>query len=135
MAASAVDWIAISEVLRNFAIVGAATIGLGLAWWRTAALNRQAVSSTAQAAISRREHATDVFSRAVGQLGNDRSEVRIGAIHSLAALSRDFPELRQPVSDVLVAYARTRSEDFEAEDPDSDVSAIIEFLHPALKEK
>ena len=43
--------------------------------------------------------------------------------------------LRQPVSDVLATYARTRSEDFEAEYPDSDVAAIIEFLHPRLKEE
>ena len=60
------DWIAVSEILRNLAIVGAATIGLGLAWWRTAALNRQAASGAAQAAVSRREHAADVFSRRGG---------------------------------------------------------------------
>ena len=41
------DWIAVSEILRNLAIVGAATIGLGLAWWRTATLNRQAASGAA----------------------------------------------------------------------------------------
>ena len=76
----------------------------------------------------------DVFSRAVGQLGSARPEIRIGAIASLTALSREFSELRQPVSEVLAAYARTRSEDFEAEYPDSDVAAIIEFLSPELRE-
>ena len=129
------EWIAVSEVLRNLAIVMAAAVGVGLAGWRTAVLNRQAAASAAQVVVSRREHAADVFSRAVGQIGSERPEVRIGAIASLAALSRDFPELRQPVSDVLATYARTRSEDFEAEHPDSDVSAIIEFLNPGLKEK
>ena len=79
MAGHMADWIAVSEILRNLAIVGAATIGLGLAWWRTAALNRQAASGAVQAAVSRREHAADVFSRAVGQIGSDRVEVRIGA--------------------------------------------------------
>ena len=127
------DWIAVSEILRNLAIVGAATIGLGLAWWRTAALNRQAASGTAQAAVSRREHAADVFSRAVGQIGNDRLEVRMGAIVSLAALSRDFPELSQPVFDVLAVYSRTRSEDFEAERPDIDVAAIINILQTSIE--
>ena len=100
--------------------------------WATACRER---NSTVRAETSRHEHAADVFSRAVGQVGSDRLEVRIGAIHSLTGLSRDFPELRQPVSDVLAAYARTRSKDFEAEHPDNDASAIMEFLHPALKEK
>ena len=127
------DWIAVSEILRNLAIVGAATIGLGLAWWRTAALNRQAASGAAQAAVSRREHAADVFSRAVGQIGNDRLEVRMGAIVSLAALSRDFPELSQPVFDVLAVYSRTRSEDFEAERPDIDVAATINILQTSIE--
>lgn len=135
MAADLAEWVVTSEVLRNFAIVGVAVVGLGLAWWRTSALNRQAAASAAQAAVSRREHAAEVFSRAVGLLGSERLEVRIGAIHSLTALSCDFPELRQPVSDVLAAYARTRSEDFEAEPPDEDVSATIEFLHHGLEEK
>ena len=135
MAADAADWVVTSEVLRNFAVVGAAVVGLGLAWWRTSALNRQAAASAAQVAVSRREHAAEAFSRAVGLLGSDRLEVRIGAIRSLTALSCDFPELRQPVSDVLAGYARTRSEDFEAEPPDEDVSATIEFLHHGLEEK
>lgn len=134
MAASVVDWVVPSEVLRNLAIVGAAVVGLGLAWWRTSALNRQAAASAAQVVISRREHATDVFSRAVGQLGSDRLEVRIGAIHSLTALSRDFPELRQPVFEVLAVYARSRPEDLEADPPDIDLSAIMKFLYPVLKE-
>ena len=135
MAANVADWVVTSEVLRNFAIVGAAVVGLGLAWWRTSALNRQAAAGVAQAAVSRREHAAEVFSRSVGQLGSDRIEVRIGAIHSLTALSRDFPDLRYPVFDVLTAYARTRSEDFETEPPDDDVSAIIELLYQGLEEK
>ena len=72
MAANVADWIVTSEGLRNLAIVGAAVVGLGLAWWRTAALNRQAVATVAQVAVSRREHAAEVFSRAVGQVGSDR---------------------------------------------------------------
>ena len=129
------NWIAVSEVLRNLAIVMAAAAGLGLAWWRTAALNRQAASGAAQAAVARREHATEVFSRAVGQIGNDRLEVRVGAIASLAALRHDFPELSQPVLDVFLAYSRTRSEDFEADEPDLDVAAILDVLQTSIMRK
>ena len=57
----------------------------------------------------------------------------MGAIVSLAALSRDFPELSQPVFDVLAAYSRTRSEDFEAERPDIDVAAIINILQTSIE--
>ena len=135
MEVSLADWVVTSEVLRNFAIVGAAVVGLGLAWWRTSALNRQAAASAAQVAVSRREHAAEVFSRAVGQLGSDRLEIRVGAIHSLTALSRDFPELRQPVFEVLAAYARTRPDALESESLDIDLSAIMKFVRPVLEEK
>ena len=102
------NWSTVSEILRNLAIVAAATVGLGLAWWRTAALSRQAASGAAQAAVTKREHAVDVFSRAVSQIGSERLEVRIGAIVSLAALRRDFPELSQSVLD-SVCMTSTRS--------------------------
>ena len=59
MASDVADWVVASEVLRNFAIVGVAVVGLGLAWWRTSALNRQAAASAAQVTVSRREHAAD----------------------------------------------------------------------------
>ena len=129
------NWSAVSEILRNLAIVAAATVGLGLAWWRTAALSRQAASGAAQAAVTKREHAVDVFSRAVSQIGSERLEVRIGAIVSLAASRRDFPELSQSVLDVFLAYSRTRSEDFRADDPDLDVVAILNILQTSIEEE
>ena len=129
------NWSAVSEVLRNLAIVAAAAVGLGLAWWRTAALNRQAASGAAQAAFARREHAVDVFSRAVSQIGSERLEVRMGAIVSLAALKRDFPELSQSVLDIFLVYSRTRSEDFRADDPDLDVVAILDILRTSIEEE
>lgn len=128
-----VNWVAVSEVLRNLAIVVAAAVGLGLAGWRATALHRQVASGAAQTAVARRDHAVDVFSRAVGQIGSERLEVRMGAIVSLAALRRDFPELSQSVLDVFVAYSRTRSEDFEADDPDLDVATIINILQTSIE--
>ena len=53
----------------------------------------------------------------------------------LAALRRDFPELSQSVLDVFLAYSRTRSEDFRADDPDLDVVAILNILQTSIKEE
>ena len=65
----------------------------------------------------------------------DRVGFGIRTIHSLTALSRDFPDLRYPVLDVLAAYVRSRPDDLGAEPLDNDISAIIEFLHPGFKER
>lgn len=59
----------------------------------------------------------------------------MGAIVSLAALRRDFPELSQSVLDIFLAYSRTRSEDFRADDPDLDVAAILDILRTSIEEE
>ena len=90
MAASVANWAVISEVLRNFAIVGAAMVGVGLACWRATALNRQAAASAAQVAVSRRENAAEVFISAVGQPGSDRSQLDTAIVDETTRLPEDL---------------------------------------------
>jgi hypothetical protein len=72
--------IQISELVRNYGLIVAAGIGVVLAWWRSRASNRQAIAALQQAAVAQRNHVVEMFSRAVDQLGNDKLEVRLGAI-------------------------------------------------------
>lgn len=54
-----------------------------------------------------RERSTDErFARAIELMGNDADQVRVGAMHALAGLSRSRPEYTQTVLDVLCAYLR-----------------------------
>ncbi|MET0133182.1 MAG: pentapeptide repeat-containing protein [Kibdelosporangium sp.] len=54
-----------------------------------------------------RERSTDErFARAIELLGNPADQVRVGALHALAGLTRNRPEYTQTVLDVLCAYLR-----------------------------
>jgi uncharacterized protein YjbI with pentapeptide repeats len=60
--------------------------------------------------LSRRGLVADRFARAIDQLGDrDRPDLRIGAVYTLEALSRQSPELHSPVMEVLAAFLRQHS--------------------------
>jgi hypothetical protein len=67
-----------SEIARNFGILIVGLIGLGIAWWRSRAANMQARAALEQNELARRDHITELFNRAVGQLGDEKLEVRLG---------------------------------------------------------
>lgn len=96
-------WIAVSELVRNFGLLGAAVIGLILGGMRVVASNRQANAALRQAERGRRDHVAELFNRAVGQLDDPKLQVRLGAIYTLRQISRDLPDLTRPVYDVLNA--------------------------------
>jgi hypothetical protein len=125
------NWLPLSEIVRNFAIVVAGAVGLGLAAWRGLAASRQSKAAADQAAISRRAHVTELFGKAVSQLGADRLEVRLGAIYMLRRIADDFPDFMPNVLELLVEYVRERAtEDRSA----PDVRAIVRFLTSKLSE-
>ncbi|MSO75705.1 MAG: hypothetical protein EXQ87_02170 [Alphaproteobacteria bacterium] len=103
------DWLELSEVVRNFAIVVAGALGLGLAAWRGLAASRQSKAAADQAAISRRTHVTELFGKAVSQLGAERLEVRLGGIYMLRRIADDFPDFTLSVLELLTAYIRGRA--------------------------
>lgn len=49
---------------------------------------------------------TELYGRAVDQLGNDRAAVRLAALYSLERLAQKNPEQRQVIADVICAYLR-----------------------------
>ncbi len=129
------DAVQVSEVWRNWGIVAAGGMGLLLAVWRGIAADRQSRASRSQANIARRAHTTEVFKDAVGQLNNERLEIRLGAIYTLKQISDDFPEFKHYVFQLLTAYLKERTTGADPNVvPSVDVTEIMEFIRVELTE-
>lgn len=121
-------WIAVSEIIRNVALAIAACIGALLAWRKLGPDRKQADTAEAQAGLARRAHVSELFNRAAGQLGDQHLEVRLAAIYVLHEIGRDFPDLADPVFELLQAHLRERDAAYRDDEPPVDVRAIIEAL-------
>ena len=120
--------VALSEIVRNAALTLAALIGSILAWRQLSPAASQARSASTQATLARRSHVTDIFDRAVSQLRHPNLEVRLGAIYVLREVARDFPDLANPVFELLQAYLRESGLDYGEDEPPIDVREIINVL-------
>ena len=60
-----------------------AAVGIYLGWQRVRAADKQAEALSRQASLARRQHVAELFNRAVGQLKDEKLEVRLGAILTL----------------------------------------------------
>jgi hypothetical protein len=61
-----------------------------------------------QLSITEQGQITDRFAKSVEQLGSDKADVRLGAIHALERIMRDSPADQPAVPEILAAYARQR---------------------------
>ncbi|MGB8276284.1 MAG: pentapeptide repeat-containing protein, partial [Alphaproteobacteria bacterium] len=119
----------ISEVLRNYGLgvagLFAATFGVMLAWRRTKALMEQA-------RIAQEAHFTDLFTKAIEQLGNKESmELRLGAIYALERIAKNSAVDHGPIMEILTAYVREKPRLGNVEHtpaPGPDVQAVITAL-------
>jgi hypothetical protein len=109
-------WIELSEVCRNFGLLTGGAFGLYLAWKRVTDANRQSeaaldqsVVSQKQAILSQRVHVSELFNQAVGQLGDEKLEIRLGAVYTLRDIAKDFPDLTASVFDLLNLYLREKA--------------------------
>jgi hypothetical protein len=122
----------LSEIIRNLGLVAAGALGLYLAWKRVLASSRQADAAHQQAELARRDHVAELFNRAVGQLTDDKLEVRLGAIYTLRQIARDFPDLSRPSFELLSTYLRENVTDYGDQEPPVDVREIINTLRTQL---
>ncbi len=121
-------WITFSEITRNFGLVLGGAVGIFLAWQRVRAANAQAEAQIRQAALARRDHVAELFNRAVGQLKDEKLEVRLGAILTLGQICGDFPDLADPVVRLLTTYLRENRVDYGDNEPPPDVREITDIL-------
>ncbi|MFI6907210.1 pentapeptide repeat-containing protein [Nonomuraea sp. NPDC050394] len=94
------------EALRT-ALAAAAGVGAGVTLLLAVRRQRHqevATWHTAHDAAERR--VTELYTKAVEQLGNDKAPVRLGGLYALERLAQDTPALRQTVVDVVCAYLR-----------------------------
>ena len=71
---------------------------------RTHELTEKTARENAYDASQRR--ITELYVKAVEQIGHDKATVRLGALYSLERLAQDQPEQRQLIVDVICAYLR-----------------------------
>jgi hypothetical protein len=128
------DWVALSEFLRNVALTIAAIVGAILAWRQLSPASLQAKSANAQADLARRAHVTELFNRAAGQLRDPNLEVRLAAIYVLREVAKDFPDLSNPVFELLQAYLRVGGIDYGDDEPPIDIREIMKILRSRLGE-
>lgn len=117
----------LSEIARNYALLGVAVVGVIIAVWRAIAADRQSRAQKAQAAQTRREHVSELFWDAVERLDHDKLQMRLGAIFALREIVEDYPDLSRPTVDLLSAYLAEMTYDGE---PPRDVQEIIAVIVP-----
>ena len=122
------DAVAISEIIRNYALVAAAVAGLGVAVWRAIAADRQSKAQRDQVKQARREHVAEIFGAAVANLDNDKLHVRLGAIYTLREVVEAYPDLSRPTIDLLTSYLAQVN--YMDEEPPADVRAIMAMILP-----
>ena len=121
-------WGALSEIIRNIGLVIGGAIGIYLAWKRVVASNKQADAQLRQAELSRRNHVTELFNRAVGQLKDEKLEIRLGAILTLGQVCTDFRDLSAPVIQLLSTYLKQEKVDYGESGAPSDIGEIIRIV-------
>ena len=126
------NWIAVSEIVRNIGLALAAFGGVFPAWRKLSPEFKQAGAAAAKADLDRRGHVYELFNRAVGQLSDERLEVRLGAIYVLREFGRDFPDLANPVFEFLSAHLRVRTQAYGDAEPPIDVQEIIAALQTRI---
>ncbi len=108
-----------SSDARNYALILAALLGVPFIIWR-------AFVAQKQVNIAEQGHMTDRISKAVEQLGAEKStrdddnktqpnlEVRVGAIYALERISQDSKRDHISVMEILCAYVRNNAPDTDA---------------------
>ena len=125
-------WTAVSEIARNFGIILAGGLGLWFAWARVRAADQQAKAAAEQSVLARRDHVAELFNRAVGQLADERLEVRLGAVYTLRQIAADFRDLAGAVFELLNAYIREREQTYGSGNPPPDIQVIVEMLRDEM---
>lgn len=120
-------------LLKDVALIAGGGFGLYLAWLRVRAANRQAETQQEQIELSRREHVTELFNRAAGQLGDAKLEVRLAAIYTLRESTRAFPDLTGAVFELLSAYLRENDRNYADAEPPADIREVISILRTNLE--
>ena len=103
------------EAIRNLLLAVAAVIGLPFLLWRTVIARHQTKAALRQAQTSEDNHVSDMFNKAIEQLGKvtensePHLELRLGGLYALEKLARNNEDYHPQIMEVLCAYVRMHS--------------------------
>lgn len=113
--ASIQSWLSCSSNFRDILLIPTGIIGIGLLWWRTKAVNRQADAATKEASIAqslredseieRRAKEIDI---AIEQLDKKEIGTRIHAIYKLKKIYEANAYFRPIIMEIMTAFLRER---------------------------
>ncbi|MDE0109229.1 MAG: hypothetical protein OXN96_15565 [Bryobacterales bacterium] len=96
-----------SIVLRNSILVAAALVTIVLTIWRSLVTEQQLKTAQRQSEIAQRSHLEGRYQDAAELLGSNLLSVRLGGIHALDQLARDYPnEFHIQVMRLFAAFLR-----------------------------
>jgi hypothetical protein len=130
------DWLlAYADVLYKFGLLLGGIFGLVLAAKRVAAANkqaeaqiRQAEASTRQTELGQRKLVNELFKEAVAQLGDEKLEKRLFAIHTLNQIAAGDRADREAIVELLTAYVRNNEHKWGDAEPPHDVQVIMKIV-------
>ncbi|MCX4970946.1 pentapeptide repeat-containing protein [Streptomyces sp. NBC_00654] len=120
-----------------FTVVVAAVVAVVGLWYsnvQTRQANEQARQATTQArddrALAKEGQITDRYTAAVGNLGEDKMDVRLGGIYALQRIMQDSHRDQPTIANVLATYIRTHATKPppEGQDVPADVHAALTIL-------
>ena len=96
-----------SAVIRNSILVAAALVTIVLTIWRSLVAEQQLETARGQSEIAQRSHLEGRYQNAAELLGSELLSVRLGGIHALDQLARDYPhEFHIQVMRLFAAFVR-----------------------------
>ena len=81
-------------------------VGGGLLIWQVSIANRRAAAAERTAELTALGNITERLNAAIGNLGNENSVVRIGALYQLHHIAIDAPDYRWTVFNLVWAHSR-----------------------------
>jgi hypothetical protein len=128
------NWLEISEIVRNLALVIGGAIGIYIGWLRVKAANNQAEAQIRQAELARQDHVAELFNRAVKELTDEKLEIRLGAILTMGQICNEFSDLAVPTIKLLTSHLQQSAVDYGDGPVPADVQEIMRILQETTEQ-
>ncbi|MFF7253683.1 hypothetical protein [Streptomyces microflavus] len=121
------DWARRIELVTVVVAAMVAVVGL----WYSNVQTRQAIEQAREdRALAKEGQITDRYTAAVGNLGEDKMDVRLGGIYALQRIMQDSRRDQSTIANVLATYIRTHTAKPQpkGQDVPADVHAALTVL-------
>ncbi|WP_225995183.1 pentapeptide repeat-containing protein [Streptomyces arboris] len=121
------DW---ARRIELFTVVVAAVVAVAGLWYSNVQTRQAHEQARDDRALAKEGQITDRYTAAVGNLGEDKMDVRLGGIYALERIMQDSRRDQPTIANVLATYIRTHAAKPPAkgEDVPADVQAALTVL-------